>query len=146
MSLLAWMVMGSLGNGEEQVMRDSLVIASAGVTVVRGSNVSLHSYSVSPLSSLALQDTLQSWVTGEEKDLVALGSSGKGYSLLPSKMWLFMVMVAASMVDTTLRSLSDIYMHMFLSLHKQDPRGCCQGLSFPQITWKKGNFLLYDWF
>lgn len=40
------MVMRSLGNGEEQGMRDSLVIASAGVTVVRGSDMSLHSYSV----------------------------------------------------------------------------------------------------
>lgn len=39
------MVMGAFGNGEEQGMRDSLVIASAGVTVVRGSNMSLHSYS-----------------------------------------------------------------------------------------------------
>ena len=40
------MVMGSLGNDEEQVMRDSLGIASAGVMVVRGSNMSLLSYSV----------------------------------------------------------------------------------------------------
>lgn len=79
---------------------------------------------------------LQSWVTGEGKDLIAMRNWGKIQDLFQSRTWLSMGISVASVAGTTLRFLNDISLHMFLFLHKQHPRGSCQGLSSPQAYWK----------